>query len=118
VPEEIHSKEEQEEPEPEYNRVQALRDEQQPPSKTREKRATDMLEEIPITFANIERLGVLDRSLRDIDDLAALLSGILERIGKAPRRNAEEVKLFVASSGNELSFRLVYDVRASASSVG
>jgi hypothetical protein len=75
----------------------------------------DILEKIPISFANIERLVVLERTVRDIDDLVGLLSSILERIAKAPRRNAEEVKLFVTSSADGLSFRLVYHVRDSAS---
>jgi hypothetical protein len=117
-PEEINS-EEKPEPEFEYTRAQALRDEMELKlQKSQGKGTSHEFEDILIGFAGIQRLRDMKEALREIDTLIGLLSGVVEWIAKAARGRDEEVRLLVTSSGNLLSFRLVYDVRSSASYVG
>lgn len=114
-PEEIHPKQK---PELgfENSRLKALRDELQLESQGKE---TDRaFEQIPISFGGIERLRDVEEALTEIDALIGLLSEVVEGIAKVARAKDEEVRLFVTSSGNLLSFRLVYDIRSSTSYVG
>lgn len=73
-----------------------------------ETQSKDVLKEIRVTFADIERLRGLERTLKDMEGLIDLLSKIRERFTNTSKQKGQELRLFIASTGKGLSFRLVY----------
>jgi len=68
----------------------------------------DVLKEIRVTFAKIERLRSLEKTIRDLDALIDLLTRVSERLSSIGKQKGQEVRLFVSSTGKGLSFRLAY----------
>jgi hypothetical protein len=73
-----------------------------------EAQSKDVLKEIRVTFADIERLRTLERTIKDLDGLIDLLSRVSERFASIGKQGGQEIRLFVNSTGKGLSFRLVY----------
>jgi hypothetical protein len=76
----------------------------------------DVLKEIRVTFADIERLRYLESTIKDLDGLIDLLSKVSERFATISKQRGQEIRLFVNSTGKGLSFRLVYGHEAPPSS--
>ncbi len=69
----------------------------------------DILKSIPVTFGEIDRLRDLERTLKDLDGLISLLSRIRERFLGVEKHKDDSVRLYIASSGKGVNFRLVYE---------
>ncbi len=69
----------------------------------------DVLKGIPVTFGEIDRLRDLERTLKDLDGLINLLSRIRERFLGVEKDKDDSLRLYIASSGKGINFRLVYE---------
>ncbi len=69
----------------------------------------DILKGIPVTFGEIDRLRDLGRTLKDLDGLVNLLSRIRERFLGVEMDKDDSLRLYIASSGKGINFRLVYE---------
>ncbi len=71
----------------------------------------DLVKEMSVGFAGIDKMRALDRTLRDMNRLIGFLAKVKERFADAPRQKSEEVRLYVFAHGRGLAFQLVYEFK-------
>ncbi len=71
----------------------------------------ELVKEMSVGFAGIDKMRALDRTLRDTNRLIGFLAKVKERFADAPRQKSEEVRLYVFAHGRGLAFQLVYEFK-------